>query len=104
MEIWVRSQDKKWFGEVKGFAVSEVSYNSTTDFAICKDNLAGRELGRYSTKKRCMEIIDAIQESFEQAISKNEIGAIVPTEDWRGKRYEIEKYLENIVLFKMPKE
>lgn len=75
MEIWVRSQDKKWFGEVKGFAVSEVSYNNTTYCAICKDNLAGRELGRYSSKKRCIEIID-----------------------------EIQKIMADVVIYEMPKE
>ncbi len=62
MEIYVRSQDKKWFGKVKGFSV--LSVNNEKYCAICKDNFEGIILGRYSSKERCIEIIDEIQKLY----------------------------------------
>ena len=57
MKLWVRSQDKSIFSEVKGvYCVVEGDF-----WAIYEKGEVLSYLGLYKTRERCLEIIDEIQ-------------------------------------------
>lgn len=60
MELWVRSQSKDRFAKVTQFDIGECGDH----YAICGS--AGF-LGGYDTKKRCIEILDEIQQMIDDA-------------------------------------
>ena len=75
MEVWIRSQDKEWFQQVRC-----VCYTSTISYLEFDDDeeMVGQVIhkrghgircdgiffGEYPTKERCLEIIDEIQSLF----------------------------------------
>lgn len=57
MELWIRSQGKKFLLKVDDLSIRE-NHTKLDEYAICfKDNF----LGFYNTEQRCIEILDEIE-------------------------------------------
>ncbi len=57
MELWIRSQDKEKLCNIYKVYYESWSFNEQHHTVRCENH----ELGEYSTRERCLEIIDEIQ-------------------------------------------
>lgn len=106
MEVWVRSQDKEWFQQVRCVCYTRtISY---VEFADDEEKVGqimhkkghgilcdGICFGEYTTKERCLEIIDEIQSLFGYTL----LGSI--SADGSVKK---EYHQRETAVYEMPKE
>ena len=67
MELWVRSQNKKFLSKVKCFEILE-DPNNKNGIGIWNEI---DHLGWYKNEKRALEVLDEIQEILEQVNDTN---------------------------------
>lgn len=114
MELWIRSQSKTSLNKVNG-----VYYGAEGEFwAIYEKGENFDYLGLYTTKERCLEIIDEIQEILTHngmILFKNvDISEIPPVafEPFKGLSYlpngdtksEVTIHNAEVVVYEMPEE
>ena len=108
MKLWVRSQDKTKFSQVK---ICSYDYEENKHIVNCN----GYPYGVYNSRERCLEIIDEIQSLFcdflickdvppcdHQQFQKLGLTSI----HYTGKDFtpEIEYHERSSVVYEMPKE
>lgn len=116
MKLWVRSQDKENLAIIKSLCYANqgdknlIFGGAETTFDIC--------LGRYSTKERCLEIIDEIQELLthngmmlfknvdvseipKQAFEPFKALAYMPNGDTKS---EVTVHNAEVIVYEMPSE
>lgn len=116
MEIWVKSQDKSFFGVVKElkFRINK----SDNSYVIMSK---GEILGEYKSRKRCIEVIDEFQEftkkhsiliafynaniTYEEAKVIRDINIVLLREDNSTEpQPKCETHSIDIAIYEMPKE
>ena len=126
MEVWIRSQDKEWFQQVKCVCyTSTISYLEFDDdeemvgqvihkrgHGIRCDGIFFRE---YPTKERCLEIIDEIQSLFCDFLICKDVSPCdhpqfkklgLTSIHYVGKEFEpkVEYHERSSIVYEMPKE
>jgi hypothetical protein len=127
MEVWVRSQDKEVFENVKSVRFCRMKKcdlkaepNTMAEFIASADAYCvecnGEFFGEYPTKERCIEIIDEIQKLLCQTFMifrnlditediaeylKPKKGIVYQAEN---QTPSIEYHEQSVVVYEMPKE
>ena len=100
MELWIRSQDKKFLAKV-----DNIFCINNTLFYDHHENKA--VLGHYETKERALEVLDEIQNIFKPQLIIQKTEGIITTAD-RSMRIINPTYGDikemSIAVYEMPKE
>lgn len=69
MDLWIRSQDKELLVNAKAFELQHYKNSPCQIFAVWNNNFMC--IGTYKTKERAIEILDEIQDLYQNAYVGN---------------------------------